>query len=104
MTPEKKVQNKIEKYLDELISQGIPIYYERRQAQGVGYKYGLPDLFLVINGIHVEVEVKAPNGDVRAAQEKWEMRFKNLGILYTRPHSLEEFKNFIFNELPNMLK
>ena len=36
-------------------------YYEKRWGGGVYTKKGLPDLHIVVNGINIDVEVKAPN-------------------------------------------
>ena len=58
MTPEKRVQNKIVDYLHALEDEGFPIFVERRNAGGFSYKKGIPDLYAVINGQHVEIEVK----------------------------------------------
>lgn len=95
MTPEKKVQNNIIEYLEELIEKGYPVFYERRQAGGFSYKKGIPDLYAVINGIHLEIEVKAINGKLSILQEKFKNKCKKLNILYVCSNSIENFKNFI---------
>lgn len=71
MTPEKRIQNKVVAYLKKLEKEGKPIYVERRQAGGFAYKMGIADLYAVINGIHIEIEVKKPGGSLRPMQEKW---------------------------------
>ena len=53
MTPEKKVQNEIIKYL-----KSKDVFFERRQAGGFSYKKGIPDLYAVIDGMHIEIEVR----------------------------------------------
>ena len=60
MTPEKKVQNQIVNYLNELQTNGFPVFVERRNAGGFSYKKGIPDLYASVNGLHIEIEVK-PN-------------------------------------------
>lgn len=82
MTPEKEVQNAIINYFKKLNDSGIKNYVERRQAGGFSYKMGLPDLWVTIFGKHIEIEVKRPNGKLRATQQKWEKRFKELGAIY----------------------
>ena len=63
------------KLLDNLIENGYPIYYEHRSGGGgFAYKKGIPDLFIVVNGIHIECEMKTPFGSRDAMQEKWELR------------------------------
>ena len=55
MTPEKKVQNSIMDYLKQLDKDGLPVMVERRQAGGFSYKMGIPDLYAVVNGYHLEI-------------------------------------------------
>ena len=74
MTPEKIVQNKIIAYLKKLEKEGKPIYIERRQAGGFAYKMGIADIYVVINGLHIEIETKKPGGKLRPMQEKWRDR------------------------------
>ena len=90
------------KLLDNLIDQGYPIYYEHRSGSGgFNYKKGIPDLWMVINGIHVECEMKTPFGKRSTMQEKWEMKFKRLNIKYICPHSFIEFRDFVLDLLKN---
>lgn len=95
MTPEKRVQNPIIKYLNELEKEGKKIIHERRQAGGVSYKKGIPDLYAVINGRHLEIEVKAPNGSLDPMQEKWRDKCIRLGIDYICVDDFEKFKSFL---------
>lgn len=95
MTPEKEVQNAIMNYFDKLKQLGINNYVERRQAGGFAYKLGLPDLFVVIFGLHIEIEVKQPGGEVRATQEKWARRFTELGAHYICADSVDTVKKYI---------
>lgn len=80
MTPEKIVQTGIMKNLAKLQKQGLPIIFERRQAGGYAYRMGMPDLYAVINGIHIEIEVKAPGGDLKPMQEKKREQCKHWNI------------------------
>lgn len=90
MTPEKEIQNSIISYFKRLNDNGIPCYVERRQAGGYTYKAGLPDLFVCIFGQHIEIEVKRPNGQARAIQEKWAKRFNEIGVHYLLADSLTQ--------------
>lgn len=90
MTPEKKVQNDIISYLKSL-----DVFYERRQAGGFSYKKGIPDLYFVYNGQHVEVEVKKDGGSLSVMQEKFRDMCKDKSIKWACVSSLEEFKIFI---------
>ena len=89
-TPEKLVQTKIEAYLKHLHDTGHPVEFERRNASGLSYKEGRPDLWACYNGIHVEIECKQVDGEARTRQELWERRFRKAGSLYIRPRSVDE--------------
>lgn len=73
---ENKIQQQVINYVKKLENEGYPIFYERRQAGGFNYKKGRPDLFVVYNGIHIEVEMKKIGGKQSSMQEKFENRCK----------------------------
>lgn len=89
-TPEAKVKEKINDYLEKLKSTGHPIHFERRNASGLGYKEGLPDLWCAYNGFHIEIEVKQVDGEARTRQEKWERTFKRIKCIYIRTDNPQE--------------
>ena len=95
MTPEKCVQSAIMAYLASLQKAGEPIFFERRQAGGFSYKEGIPDLYAVYNGIHIEIEVKAPGGHLRTMQEKFRDRCSKIGIEWTCVNNVENFKAYM---------
>lgn len=95
MTPEKNIQNGILRFLKSLEQEGLPIFSQRRQAGGFSYKKGLPDVYCVINGKHVEIEVKRPGGQLSSAQETWRDKFHHLGIERFCFDSVEECKKQI---------
>ena len=95
MTPEKRIQNKILKYLDNLEKSGYPVFYQRRQAGGYSYKKGIPDIYCVVNGKHIEIEVKAPGGHLSPMQEKFRDLFKRNNVEWICVDNVEEFKLFI---------
>lgn len=96
-TPEKKVQNKIIDYLKELQKSGAPLFYERRQAGGASYRKGIPDIYAVYNGKHIEIEVKQINGSLSTMQEKYRDYFLSIGIYYICAMSVQDVKDY-FNE------
>jgi len=104
MANESLVQSKVLKYLKKLEMEGHPIYYEHRQAMGLSYKDGVPDLYCVYNGIHIEIEMKDVGGDVRTRQEAFERKCYNRGIIYIRPDTFEEFKTFFETKIIPRLK
>lgn len=98
MSPEQKVQNKIEKYLKDLQKEGKPLFFEKRQAGGWNYKKGLPDLYIVYNGKHIEIEIKAENGKPSEMQLMWQRRFKEqFNIDRFIVSSVDEVKNILNN-------
>lgn len=89
---EKKIQASIISYLKHC---NLPIFYEKRQAGGYNYRKGIPDLYVVINGKHVEIEIKKEDGKRSNLQIKRENWFKEKNIDYYVCRSLEEFKEII---------
>lgn len=97
-TPEKRVQNAIIKYLKELRDNGVPIFFERRQALA-NTKAGLPDLYVLYKGYHIEIECKKPiGGELRTMQEKQRDILIKAGAIWICPTNVEEVKK-LFNEL-----
>lgn len=94
ITPEKRVQIQIIDYLDSLKEEGLPLEWFRRDAIGPNYKKGLPDIWVITNGRHIEIEVKAPGciNERSAKQIEWEKRFNACRIPYMVVDSLERFK------------
>ena len=103
MTPEKIVQNAIMLYLKKLESNGERIFIQRRQAGGFNYRMGLPDIYVVYEGIHIEIEVKSKTGHQSEMQKKWEKKFKELNIPYLLCNSVDDVKRFI-NKLKEEIK
>ena len=95
MTPEKIVQNKILNYLKQLKDNNEPIFYERRQAGGFSYKKGIPDIYFVYNGIHVEVEIKQENGSLSAMQEKFRDMCKQNNIIWVCAKDISDIESII---------
>lgn len=95
MTPEKKVQNKIVAYLKHLEDEGYRVWHQRREAIGLSYKKGIPDLYAIIEGRHVEIEVKAPGKELRPMQIKQREILTKAGALYVCCDNFEDFHNFI---------
>lgn len=95
-TPEQKVQNKIIKELKSLQSRGYPIFFEKRQAGGFTYKKGLADLYLVIDGKHIEIEIKAEDGELSPMQITKQEKFKkNYNIDYLIAKSWDDVYEYI---------
>lgn len=101
MTPEKIVQNKILNYLHLLKEEGLPLFYERRQAGGFSYKMGIPDVYAVYNGKHIEIEVKAPGKQLRPMQIKFKDMCERNNTKYICVDNIDDFKDF-FNNVVRM--
>jgi hypothetical protein len=68
--PEKKTQDAILALLRGYTAQGLPVVAFRRQAGALGHD-GLPDLYAVVAGRHLEIEVKSKTGTLGPLQRKW---------------------------------
>lgn len=79
-------------FLKKLKEEGKPIFYERRQAGGFSYKKGIPDLYCVYYGYHIEIEVKAENGELSVMQEKFRDMCTKNKIFWICSNSLDDFK------------
>lgn len=106
--PEKSFENRVKDWLE---SEGIyPLgtakqdmlatpcgYWEKRWGGGKYTKAGMPDMHIVVNGISIEVELKAPNGRVSALQKQKLNQIddaKCIGlVLY--PDGFEKFKQLV---------
>lgn len=99
MTPEKRVQNQILNYLHSLEKEGYPIFYERRQAGGFSYKMGIPDIYAVVNGRHLEIEVKQPGGQLRPMQEKFRDKCQAINISWVCADNLDDVKKIVWTLL-----
>ena len=87
---EKNFEEKVKRYLrsigvyplgtppDKMIARPIG-YYEKRWGGGTFTKSGLPDLHIVINGMSVDVELKAQNGRPSALQKIMIKQKRNAG-------------------------
>lgn len=108
MAQEKSFEKRIKKWLEKqgVYSLGTPKqdmtvqpcgYWEKRWGGGVYTKKGLPDLHIVINGINIDAEIKAPNGRPSELQKHNVVQINQSGsiamILY--PEGFENFKNII---------
>lgn len=95
MLAEKRVQNAIVDYLNNLQKAGAPVFVERRNAGGFSYKKGIPDLYAIINGTHFEIEVKAPGESLKTMQEKFRDKCKRLNILWICADNLADVQKVV---------
>jgi hypothetical protein len=110
MGAEKQFENSLKRWLEKqgIYALGTPKqditlppcgYYEKRWGGGVYTKKGLPDLHIVVNGINIDAEVKAPNGRPSELQKHNVVQINQSGsiamILY--PDGFEQFKKLILH-------
>lgn len=95
MTPEKRVQNAIVDYLHELEKADAPVFVERRNAGGFSYKKGIPDLYAVVNGFHMEIEVKQPGEELSTMQMKFRDKCKRLNICWVCADRVEDVSTIV---------
>ena len=108
MAAEKSFENKVKKWLEQqgIYPLGTPEqkitippcgYYEKRWGGGVYTKKGLPDMHIVVNGINIDAELKAPNGRPSELQKHNVVQINESGsiamILY--PDGFENFKRIV---------
>lgn len=107
MAAEKNFENRLKRWLEsigvyplgmEKQKMTVPAigYYEKRWGGGYS-KAGLPDMHIVVNGINVDVELKASNGRPSELQKHNTKQINHSGsiamILY--PEGFEEFKSIV---------
>ena len=114
MAQEKIFENKVKRYLESIgcYNFGTPNhllknpigYMEKRWGGGQFSKTGLPDMHVVLQGISVELELKAPNGKPSAMQLKNLSMIKDCGcygfILVENIATVNKIKTYIKNNYP----
>jgi hypothetical protein len=85
-TPESRVKDEVMREFRRLRSSGLPVDVFRRQAGGFSPD-GLPDLYAVVGGIHLEIELKSDDGDLRPEQATWKERLIADGAEYVLARS-----------------
>jgi hypothetical protein len=72
-------------------------YWEKRWGGGKYIKSGMPDMHIVVNGISLEVELKAPNGRPSELQKQKLNQIDDSGclgvVLY--PKDFEKFRRLV---------
>ena len=108
MAAEKSFEERLKKWLE---SEGIyPLgtskqdmvaiahgYWEKRWGGGKYTKAGMPDMHIVVNGISLEVELKAPNGRPSELQIQKLNQISDAGCiaLVLFPKDFENFKRLV---------
>ena len=110
MAAEKLFEDKLKKWLESegIYALGTPEqdiitepcgYWEKRWGGGKYTKAGLPDMHIVVNGINIEAELKAPNGRPSELQKQKLKQIDDAGciglVLY--PKDFENFKRLVLH-------
>lgn len=108
MAAEKSFEEKLKKWLEleGIYPLGTPKqdmsttacgYWEKRWGGGKYIKSGMPDMHIVVNGISIEVELKAPNGRPSDLQIQKLNQIDDAGCiaLVLFPKDLDKFKKLI---------
>ena len=72
-------------------------YYEKRWGGGKYTKAGLPDMHIVVHGISVEIELKAPNGRASELQKQKLSQIADAGCIgfIAKPSDFENIKALV---------
>ena len=72
-------------------------YWEKRWGGGKFVKAGLPDMHIVVNGISIDAELKAPNGRPSELQKQKVNQIDDSGCMAVVlfPKDFEKFKKLI---------
>ena len=87
--PEKKLQDKVIRYLRER-----DIYYLNLYGDGRSGK-GKPDIIACINGLFVAFELKVGENDLQDDQKLHRIRIKRSSGLHYAPYTIEEFISIV---------
>lgn len=108
MAAEKSFEEKLKTWLESegIYALGTPVqdmttppcgYWEKRWGGGKYIKAGMPDMHIVVNGISIEAELKAPNGRPSALQIQKLNQIDDAGCigLVLFPKDFEKFQRLI---------
>ena len=110
MAAEKSFENRLKAWLESegIYALGTPEqdmkvpprgYWEKRWGGGKYIKAGMPDMHIVVDGISIEVELKAPNGRPSELQKQKLNQIDDAGCiaLVLFPKDFEKFKGLIWH-------
>lgn len=108
MAAEKSFEEKLKKWLESegIYALGTPEqdmvappcgYWEKRWGGGKYIKSGMPDMHIVVNGISIEAELKAPNGRPSELQIQKLNQIDDAGCLSVVlfPKDFEKFQKLV---------
>jgi len=108
MAAEKLFEEKLKRWLESegIYALGTPAqdmtappcgYWEKRWGGGKYIKSGMPDMHIVVNGISIEAELKAPNGRPSELQIQKLNQIDDAGCIgvVLFPKDFEKFKKLV---------
>lgn len=108
MAAEKSFEDNLKQWLESegIYALGTPVqdmtvppcgYWEKRWGGGKYIKAGMPDMHIVVNGVSIEAELKAPNGRPSELQIQKLNQIDDAGCigLVLFPKDFEKFKGLI---------
>lgn len=107
MAAEKNFENKVKRWLESIGIYPLGTAIEEKPVKAIGYyekrwgggytKAGLPDMHITVNGISIDVELKASNGKPSELQKHNIKQINNSGAiaLLLYPEGYEEFKEIV---------
>ncbi len=72
---------------------GVGDYYDRRTGRHRKVRFGEPgmaDLWAVVNGLHIEIEVKSATGRQSKDQRCWQAIMEQQGCVYILARSVQD--------------
>lgn len=107
MAAEKNFENKVKRWLESIGIYPLGTAIEEKPVKAIGYyekrwgggytKAGLPDMHLTVNGISIDVELKASNGKPSELQKHNIKQINNSGAiaLLLYPDGFREFQEMV---------
>ena len=107
MAAEKNFENKVKRWLESVGIYPLGTAIEEKPVKAIGYyekrwgggytKAGLPDMHITVNGVSIDVELKAPNGKPSELQKHNIKQINNSGAiaLLLYPDGFREFQEIV---------
>ena len=107
MAAEKNFENKVKRWLESVGIYPLGTAIEEKPVKAIGYyekrwgggytKAGLPDMHITVNGVSIDVELKAPNGKPSELQKHNIKQINNSGAiaLLLYPDGFREFQEMV---------
>lgn len=86
-----RLEAKVKADIMEYLKTREDVFVQRREALGTSYKKGVPDLYVVYKGYHIEIETKKEKGGhLSTEQEKFASKCPRYGMIYILARSVSD--------------